>query len=193
VGTLDYLRYGPALVEQGDTQGYEKFRQATVAHFTRGTYPFADRIIKISLLLPANHDLLKSLRIIADASAPSSTNAVVSDDDIFLAAWRSVSLGLMEYRSGNYVEAAEWCNRCLSYPEHITPRTETARVILAMASFRLGKTSDARSELAQARQVIEAKYQNQLERGSPMQGFWFDWAFARILLREAEGLIPANQ
>jgi hypothetical protein len=25
--------------------------------------------------------------------------------------------------------------------------------------------------------------------GSPVQGFWFDWAFARVLLREATALM----
>ena len=59
--SLDYLRCGPAFLEQGDTNGYEQFRQAAVARFTSGSYPFArDRIVKISLLLPADAAFMKS-------------------------------------------------------------------------------------------------------------------------------------
>jgi tetratricopeptide (TPR) repeat protein len=189
--TLDYLRCGPALVERGVAADYEFFRQAAVARFTTGTYPFADRIVKISLLLPADKKLLKALQPVADVAARSFATNADAGDDIFLAAWRSVSLALLEYRNGNYARAAEWCERCLNYPEHIAPRTATARVILAMSEQRLGKTEAARSELAQAREVIENKYKSPLERGTPMQGFWFDWAFARILLKEATALIEA--
>ncbi|HAO77515.1 MAG TPA: serine/threonine protein kinase [Verrucomicrobia subdivision 3 bacterium] len=187
--TLDYLRCGPALIELGDANGYEHFRQAAIARFTGGMHPFADRIVKISLLLPASKKLMKALEPLAEVTTQSfSTNADVNAD-IFLAAWRSVSLALMEYRRGNYVKAADWCQRCLNYPEHIAPRTATARVILAMSDQQLGKTGDARSELVQAREMIGNKFKSQLERGTPMQGFWFDWTFARILLREATGLI----
>jgi tetratricopeptide (TPR) repeat protein len=187
--TLDYLRCGPALVERGDADDYEHFRQAAIARFSANTYPFADRIVKICLLLPANEKLLKDLRPVADVTAEAFTTKEDANDDIFLAAWRSISLALMEYRSGNYAKAAEWCERCLNYPEHIAPRTATARILLAMSYQQLGKTGEARSELSQARETIENKYKSQLERGTPMQGFWFDWAFARILLKEASALI----
>ena len=33
-----------------------------------------------------------------------------------------------------------------------------------------------------------------MDSGTPVQGFWFDWVFARILLREATALIsPPNR
>ena len=98
----------------------------------------------------------------------------------------------MEYRSGNYAQAANWCRRCLNYPEYIAPRTATAHVLLAMADQKLGQTAEARTELAQAAEIIGNKYKTRLDRGTPMQGFWFDWAFARILLKEATDLIPAG-
>jgi len=189
VCTLDYLEYGPALIKQGGNESYERFREAAVARFTSGSYPFADRIIKISLLLPANEKLVKALLPMAGVAAQSFNTNAQASDDIFLAAWRSVSLALMEYRSGNYAKAADWAHRCLGYPEHIAPRTETARVILAMSDFRLGKTSEARSELGQAREIIENKFKGQMERGTPVRGFWFDWEFAQILLHEAVSLI----
>jgi serine/threonine protein kinase/tetratricopeptide (TPR) repeat protein len=190
VCTLDYLRCGPVLVELADKSAYENFRRVAVARFADGAHPFADRIIKISLLLPADEKLLLAVRPIADVAAQSIATNADTHADVFLAAWCSVSLALMEYRSGNYAKAAGWCERSLNYPEFIAPRTATARVILALADQRLGQTREARFELAQAREIIENKYRSQLERGTPMQGFWFDWDFARILLREAQVVVP---
>jgi serine/threonine protein kinase len=190
--TLDFLRYGPTLIELGDMNGYEHFRQEAISHFNGGIYPFADRIVKISLLLPADENLLKALEPQAGATAQSITTGVDANADIFLAAWHSVSLALMEYRRGNFAGAAEWCRQSLNYPEYIAPRTATARIILAMADQKLGKAGEARSQLAAAREIIENKFQSQLDLGTPVSGFWFDWVFARILLDEATALIEAS-
>jgi len=180
------------LIELGDTDGYERFRQTAVARVADAAYPFADRIIKISLLLPADEKMLKALEPLAEEEAKSFTTNVNADGDVFLAAWRSVSLALMEYRRGDYTRAAAWCRRCLDYPEYNAPRAATARVILAMSCQQLGQTDEARSELAQARSMIEDKFKNGLDRGTGVQGFWFDWIFARILLGEATALIEGT-
>jgi hypothetical protein len=108
---------------------------------------------------------------------------------VFQAAWRSVSLALLEYRRGDYTKAANWCRRCLAYQEHNAPRSATAHVILAMSCWQMGQKAEAQSELEQGREMIESKFKNRLDRGSGVQGFWFDWVFARILLREAKGLV----
>ena len=189
VRTLDYLECGPTLIELKNRDGYEHFRQAAIIRFAGGTHPFADRILKISLLLPADEKMMKDLQPLADIAAKSFATNVTADDDVFLAAWRSVSLGLMEYRQGNYAQAADWCRRCLTYSERIAPRTATAHVILAMSCQRLGQTDEARSELAQAHALIDNKFNGSLDRGTGVQGFWFDWVFAKILLAEAAELI----
>ena len=189
VGTLDYLECGPALIESADLENYEKFRQAAVTRFASGKFPFADRIIKISLLLPPDQTLLKNMEPMAEAVVKSFATNAESSDDIFLAAWRSISIALINYRSGNYKTSAEWCERCLNYPDYIAPRTATAHVILAMVNQKLGKTDAARTELTKARQIIETKYESPMDRGTPSQGFWFDWQFAHILLQEASTLI----
>jgi tetratricopeptide (TPR) repeat protein len=189
VGTLDYLECGPVLIENRDIAGYERFRQAAIAHIADTAYPFTDRIIKISLLLPANKNVMKALEPLAVIAEKSFATNITANGDVFLAAWRSVSLALMEYRRGDYAKASDWCRRCLSYPEYNAPRAATARVILAMSCQHLGQTDEARSELTQARDMIEDKFKNGLDRGTGVQGFWFDWVFARILLREAMGLM----
>jgi hypothetical protein len=61
-----------------------------------------------------------------------------------------------------------------------------------MSCQQLGQTDEARSELTQARSMIEDKFKKGLDRGTGVQGFWFDWLFARILLREATALIEGT-
>jgi serine/threonine protein kinase len=190
VVTLDYLELGPALIELGDLKGYERFRQEGITRFAGTSYPVADRIIKINLLLPADEAMINSL--LPQVEVAEKTFAVVEESaspDVFQAAWRSVSLALLEYRRGDYAKATEWCRRCLAYPEHNAPRSATAHVILSMACWRMGQKSQAEAELGEGRQMLEAKFKNQLDRGSGVQGFWFDWVFARILFREATSLV----
>jgi hypothetical protein len=188
--TLDYLELGPALIELGDLKGYERFRQEGIARFAGTSYPVADRIIKINLLLPADEAMIKSL--LPQVEVAEKTFAVVEEGaspDVFQAAWRSVSLALLEYRRNDFAKSATWCRRCLAYPEHNAPRSATAHVILSMSCWQMGQKTEAETELNEGRDMIEAKFKNQLNRGSGVQGFWFDWVFAKILLREAKGLI----
>ena len=188
VATLDYLEQGPALIELGDKSLYERFRQEAIIRFTQSPCPYADRIVKISLLLPANERLIESLKPLAEQTTKYLAVADQGGDG-FTAAWRSVSLGLLEYRRGNYLKAAEWCRRCLDYPGANAPRTATAQVILAMSCQRLGRVDEARAELTAGREILEDRFKSRADRGTPVQGFWFDWGFAKILLEEATGLI----
>ena len=55
--TMDYLRFGPALIESGDLSGYERFRHDILARFANTDTLFASRIVKASLLLPAPQEL----------------------------------------------------------------------------------------------------------------------------------------
>jgi serine/threonine protein kinase len=189
VATLDHLECGSVLSELGDSSGYENFRNAAIARYAGTTCPVADRIVKISLLSPVDQQVIASLQPLTELTAKSFTEADTSGD-IFQAAWRSLSLALFEYRCGRYDEAAKWSRRCLAYAEPNPPRTATARIILAMSCQALGHTEEARAELTQAREAIDGKFKTELDRGSPSQGFWFDWVFGRILLREASRSIP---
>jgi len=179
--TLDDLRCGPVLVELGDANAYERFREEAINRFSAVKIPATDRILKISLLLPADKKNMTALAPFAAATTRYFADADAGGD-VFQSAWLSVSLALWEYRSGNYAKAEEWCRRCLSYPEVNAPRTATAHVILAMALNRGGHPLEALAELQAGRDIVESKFKQKL--GSPVQGFWFDWIFARILLRE---------
>ncbi|HVS54589.1 MAG TPA: protein kinase [Opitutaceae bacterium] len=188
--TLDCLRCGPVLIELGDTTAYERFRQDVVMRYGGTSCPAADRILKICLLLPAGARGTAALASVAEDTLKSLRSAEAAND-IFQAAWLSLSLALWEYRSANYAKSVEWCQRCLAYPELNAPRAVTAHVILALCYRQLGRGDDARRELAGSRDVIVGKFRGRIDRGTPVQGFWFDWFFARILWREASAALVA--
>jgi hypothetical protein len=176
------------LVESADTPGYERFRLEAITQFSATPCVFADRIVKISLLLPASDRLIGAMGPLAEMTMKTRDEAEAAGDH-FRAAWHSVSIALYEYRRGRYSESADWCRRCLNYRETNAPRTATARAILALALQQLGHPEEARAELVLAREAVDAKFRDGADLGNPIQGFWFDWSFARILVREAVALI----
>jgi hypothetical protein len=103
----------------------------------------------------------------------------------FRAAWESLSLALWEYRCGHYAKSMVWAKRCLACPEPNASRAATAHIELGLALYQTGQQDEAFKELGLGRRCIEDKFKGDLEAGSASQGFWFDWVFARILLREA--------
>ena len=192
--SLDCLRLGATLAEIADQSQYEAFRRMVINRFGSNTNPIvAERAIKISLLLPSNENTLKDLAGAADLAGKAFSSVNESnEDEAFQAAWGAVSLALMEYRRGNYVQSEEWARRCLRFQDDIQPRTATAHLLLAMACHQTGKSQEAAAELFKGREIIEKKFRNNLDRGEGTKGFWFDWVFARVLLREATTTIEGK-
>jgi tetratricopeptide (TPR) repeat protein len=185
----DPLAAGSALVEASPKQAsapYEQLRQAAIRRFADTTNSLvAERLLRASLLRPANPDILRSLDLPAQfmekSLSGSGTNAGSGGGE---APWRWVALALLDYRQGRWAAAAE---RCQSLPpaDNNPARNAIRHLILAMSRQRLGKTAEAVAELKQGRELVEAKFHAGLAAGSVEEGFWFDWAVAQILLREA--------
>ncbi len=197
VATLDNTRCGVALVETGEKDAYEHFRRAAIALYaSTGDPVVAERTVKNSLLLPADKEVLASLAPLAEIASKSIPEAnSPADNEPWggAVAWRCVSLALMDYRQAQYSEAVGWCQRCLSYGTDNLARVATIHAILAMSCHQLGQPENARSELAQSRELIENKLVNGLDLGGGgNQGYWFDWEVGNILLREAATLIGGN-
>ncbi|MBC2607339.1 serine/threonine protein kinase [Pelagicoccus albus] len=188
IATLDYLELGPVLIELGDLDEYDRFRREATERFSGVEIPFADRILKISLLASANESMLASLEPFAEA-AVQAVEVGEEAGDTFQASWGSMSLALYEYRRGNYPRAVSYANRCLSYPDPNASRNATAKLIQAMAFYKMGRTDEARESFQAGSKVIEEKFENELIRGNPVLGFWFDWIFARIIERESSRLL----
>ena len=184
--TGDLLRAGPILIERGDIDGYNQFRRAAIARYIGTTDPvFAERTLKISLLLPADAQLMVELQPFADVAA-EATQGEINET---MTAWRCISLALMAYRQNEYTQALEWCRRARSYSEHESARVATALVIQSMSRFRSGESETAFGDLNKSKTMIDNRFNNVgLELGNGSSGFVYDWLFARILLREAEAL-----
>ena len=187
VATLDYLARGAVLAEIGDRASYQSFREEAINRF-EGTdiQPVAERIIKISLLQPADEKLLAALAPVAEVAARRFANANEGPEIIaFREAWRATSLALFEYRNNHYAKAIEWCRSSLACRQDVPVRSATARLILAMSLGHERQHEAAVSQLEQARKVIESGFEDGLKHERWDRGLWFDWLFARVLLKEA--------
>ena len=190
ISTLDHSRSAVALVETGDKDGYEQFRQVAIKQFAHTTDPIvAERTVKNSLLLPADENTMAMLIPLAEIAAKSMANADPKPGTgDWMSPWRCVSLALMEYRRGHSSEAIDWGKQCLAYGADSPARIATIHAILAMSHYQLGQLNEAHSELAQSRELIENKFKVALDQGDG-NGYWFDWALGNILLRVASALI----
>jgi serine/threonine protein kinase len=190
--TLDYTKYAVVLAEIGDRQTYENFCRESIKQFGNTANPsVAERIVKNSLLIPPSASLLAALSPFAEVTAKSIPANVNPASDNWALPWRCMSLALMEYRRGNYAEAVNWGNRCLSFKHDSTnvPRVASVRAILAMAYHQLGQTEQDRSELAKSRELIEERSKTAFVAYEDRHGWWFDWFLGRILEREAAAMI----
>ena len=98
---------------------------------------------------------------------------------------------MMAFRRGDYVSATNWCQRSLNFDNNVFCREAGVRLIRAMALTRLGEMEQARAEFAASREIVENPAKR-LPRGiARWQGYWFDWAFDRVLLREAKDMIES--
>jgi serine/threonine protein kinase len=193
IATLDYLACGAVLAESGDRRRFEDFRDEAILRFKGADIQAAaERIIKISLLQPADGKVLAALAPLTEVAARPFARADEGPEIIaFREAWRAISLALLEYRSGRYAKAIEWCRSSLACRQDIPVRTGTAHLILAMSLERGGKHEAALSELEQARKIIESGFDTGLKQGRWDRGLWFDWVFARVLLQQAKELLEA--
>ncbi len=184
ITTLDCLRYGAALIEAGDLAGYERFRHAAIDHYATTTNPsWADRIIKISLLTPADSEILRSLDPLAKLATKSLEQTGPQFNEGF-AAWRAFSLALMKYRQNDDAGTVAMCETSLGFQHSDAALDTSLNLVRAMAHFRLGQTDEARSELVRSRTMVE----NYHHDNNPY-GYWWDWVLAKILLREAAAVI----
>jgi hypothetical protein len=184
--TLDYQACGVVLMESREYAPYQKFCGATVDVFgTTTNGDAAGRILKTCLLLPPGERLMERLQPMGE----QAENFYVFQVPKPFLGWATIPSGLWRYRLGDFGQAAEWCRRGLDEKDTTTAQTAAIRVILAMSCHQQGKADEAGSQLAKAREAIEAQFKNGLENGNAGQGMWYDWVFARILLREAEALI----
>jgi serine/threonine protein kinase len=179
----DFLRYGPVLIELGDTNRYQQFVRDVIARFAGTSDPvMAERVCKICLLMPADAETLRKLGTFYNVT----TNRLNDFTDLDAKRWACVSLAIFEYRRGNYAKSAEWSTVTLGgrYDTYIA----VAHIIRAMATQQLGHGAASRADFIQGRDAINPA----LKRGVIVYEIGigsFDWMYAGILLKEANALI----
>ena len=181
--SLDDLRLGTALLESGQRDDYERFRQEMVspvgsAGSTTNSLP--DPLITCCLLLPGNPQLLRGLERAADAAENALSQATAS---------RALDASSLHcWNTGGEYQSNHCCARCLSSPDCDAARAALAHVIQAMAYWRLDQYPEGFTELSRAQERIDLAFKNELNlnpNNDPAQN-WFDWIIARILLRECQ-------
>jgi hypothetical protein len=178
---LDYQAYAVLLVEAGDFPAYAQFcRTAAARYAEEKNGDAACRILKSCLLRPPDANLVAALRPLA--STVERWFATHPDND-----WAAIPASLWSYRCGDYKTAADRAFARGVQPDD-SAATATNRAILAMALFHEGKIEEAKQNLARARKIVETGFATRLGTTGSL-GSWYDWLFARILLREAESTI----
>jgi hypothetical protein len=112
------------------------------------------------------------------------------------AVWRAFGLALLEYRQGNDRESKRWIEVAMDFQPKRDYINLALEPVHAMASFKLGDHSGARSTLAKTKLRLDKAFSPDLPAAyEPMgkqQGLWWDWIIGRLLFLEAEALIDGT-
>jgi hypothetical protein len=188
--TLDCQAGGAVFAQRGDVAAYRSFCQVAIDIQADPANGDANgRVLKTCLLLPPDKDLMARLQPIAAA-----TEAWYADLSPNLAnSWAAIPSGLWRYRSGDFAGAIACTSSAANPPARtVTALIPTAQLIHAMATFRSGDETAARRQLELARRAIPADFTLRV-LGDGSQGYWYDWLFARVLLKEAADLIEGSR
>jgi hypothetical protein len=188
----DNYLYANALVADGDKAGYERFRQALINHFAGSTDPeLAKFLCEITLLMPADEKFIASLSGFYDLAATKLTYSQggFQDNEVV----RRLSLALVDYRRGDYAQAAARCESCKSQRMANSSHLPAVLAISAMTHHQLRQDDEARLELASARLILDPVTQKGPSAYSESSmGYWMEWVEAQNLLREATSLIEGG-
>lgn len=179
--TMDYVNAALASLQLGDENGYRHLREAMALRFQEPDDWLAERILGVGLLRSLDDPTVARLRPLA----ARLDRAVASGDE---AASRPPLLGLFHYRCGDYGKAIEWTHRSISKFAAVAQPHALARVILAMSLHQLGDLPAAREELAHAKHLVETGFDLEFDIW-----WWRHWVLVRLLLQEAESLMPQTR
>lgn len=192
--TADLLTAAPLLIEADDVEGYERIRRLALSRFEGTKSPgAAEHLLKTSLLLPADAEMMTSLEPLARTVAASLANynpkSVGSWNP---ASWRALALALWEYRCGDDAACLDWLEKCSQYPDPSTSCVAAVHLFRSMAARRVGQPELARVELKLGQAMVEEHFSKPLEPGSDKTGRLVGWIMNPIFLREAQSAASAE-
>jgi tetratricopeptide (TPR) repeat protein len=174
----DCIAYAAILLLLEDKSRYQQFCNDLVTRYGESPEEGAASVLaRICALGPAEDAELSTLLRWATLGAKDELNVPNSDG------W--LSLGLTQYRAGNYDQAIKSLTRA-HVPLHVG--REQSWLLLAMAHHRLGNAQQAQKCMETAKRLIDIR--------SPAHPFTYefgavDWTELQLLSREAEALIGA--
>jgi hypothetical protein len=184
---IDYLHSALASLKLGDESGFLRLRDEAVRRF-KGTTDqgSAEYVMKVSLLRPVNDTSAVALEPFVEVLQRALASAGPIQEGVYTpASWDAMLLGLFEYRCGNYAKAVDLCRRSLETCTYVAMPTVQDHVILAISFHKLGDDATARSELGTARSFVQTGLDRNFDSWN-----WREWVFARLLLQEADSMIP---
>ena len=189
--SIHFVAAAAAVSDAGNTELYDQLRQMAADRFSSATNPMvADEVIKSCLIKPADPEMLEHLEPLFKVLEANLPWDKIDGAGELMEAWQMLSLSLGSYRKGDFPAAEQWARRGLRHPNQNPSRNAAMHAVLGMALFHAGNTDEARIELDLARGEVMANFNKPFELGASEEGFWFDWIIARILLTEADELIP---
>jgi len=181
--TIDTQACGVVLVESGDTTLYRRFCEEAIVAYTSSTNGDAvSRVLKTCLLLPPDADLFVRLQPLGEASEKWHASLRPVDKH----GWGLIPISLWHFRRGDYDRVVELV---ADKPPGTDAQPPTVQAILAMALWNRGDAEAARKLLAEARNPVARHFAVPMAVGESNRGRWYDWLFARIMVREATMLI----
>ena len=192
--TLDFQACGVLLIESGDAKRYGAFCDMAIAgSATMRNDDAAGRLLKSCLLLPMDTSLKARLQPLARVMENRFASLTRAPGTLAAwAAWTGIPAALWSYRCGDYSRAIAQCQRSLDPSNETGAQYASLRVLMAMGHWQFAQIESARTELTQPREVIDVQFQRGMDRINLANGSWYDWLFARILLREATELIETG-
>jgi hypothetical protein len=180
----DLIASAPAFLENGSLPAYNDFRGAALRRYLPLTSALqAEHILKAALLSPADESTVNALR----ESARLCEDAFLGKaGKSFFAAWEAFSITLFRYRDGDLKGTIEWADKCIGY-KNVRPGCKACALsVQAMAMYQLGDSEGAGKKLDDARAILQKAEQTPSDPKLDVRLYWYDWATARVLLREAE-------
>ena len=189
--SIHFVAAAAAVSDAGDSEHYEELRRIAADRFSTTTNPMvADEVVKSCLIKPADAELLAKLAPLFHVLEDNLPWDRTDGSGELMEAWQMLSLTLAAYRKEDFQLAEQWARRTPVHPNQNPSRNAAVRPVLAMALHQAGRTDEARAELDLARADVIANFNKPFQIGVSEQGFWFDWMIARILLKEADGVVP---
>ncbi len=179
--TMAYLQLACLLIEVGDDIQVRTIAQGRFGPVrAHGGYILAYRIAQMALLRPASTKLCDKIGILVRRVEGYTMVGAGGSWQEFLGA-------LFEFRRRNHLAVIQRCNKTLSsLPESRCAAATFA--LLAASEQSVDHPAEARVAVANCQTLLDSEP----DARNPPNVYWFDWRFARLFLREAQGLIEGK-